>query len=118
MALHELATNSFKYGALSVEGGRVAIAWDCDETCFRIGWRESGGPRVKEPARRGFGTTLIERIPRRSLDADVRLEFDPGGISWEFRSNAHVLARVGGLSLSLRPTTGSNGRESREPNAA
>lgn len=92
MALHELATNSLKYGALSSAEGRVAIRWDYDGEHFSIAWREYGGPRVRKPRRRGFGTTLIEDIPRRSLDAEVSHEFSPSGLVWEFRSGAHVLA--------------------------
>jgi PAS domain S-box-containing protein len=93
MALHELATNSIKYGALSVAEGSVAVEWDCDDTYFRLSWRERGGPPVTKPRRRGFGTTLIERIPATSLNAQVRHDFDKAGVLWEIRSGANVLAK-------------------------
>ena len=69
MALHELATNSLKYGALSVEDGRIDVTWDCPGDGFSIVWRETGGPPVEPPDHRGFGSQLIEDIPRRSLEA-------------------------------------------------
>jgi PAS domain S-box-containing protein len=92
IALHELATNSLKYGALSVDAGHVAVAWDCDDETFSISWRESDGPSVAKPRRTGFGTTLIETIPRRSLEAEVRYEFAPGGVEWELAAPLRVLA--------------------------
>jgi PAS domain S-box-containing protein len=63
MAVHELTTNAVKHGALSVEGGRVAVAWTPPggAEAPMIVWRESGGPPVVEPARRGLGATLLER---------------------------------------------------------
>lgn len=65
MILHELGTNAGKYGALSVEQGRVAVSWEekrvGDNTVVSLRWRESGGPVVAPPARRGFGTRMIER---------------------------------------------------------
>ena len=65
LALHELATNAAKYGALSNDTGRVDVSWRVDgtgpEAAFRLDWREEGGPPVAAPTRRGFGSTLIER---------------------------------------------------------
>ncbi|MBA4354397.1 MAG: histidine kinase [Novosphingobium sp.] len=83
MALHELATNALKYGALSVADGRVALSWE--ETAdgqFQIDWHESNGPAVREPERNGFGTTLIRHIPARSLQADVTLDYAAAGLRW------------------------------------
>jgi PAS domain S-box-containing protein len=94
MALHELATNSIKYGALSAAEGTVAVRWDCDDTNFHLEWRESGGPEVRKPRQRGFGTTLIERIPATSLNAQVRHEFAKEGVVWDFRSGPNVLAHA------------------------
>ncbi|RYI16573.1 MAG: PAS domain-containing protein, partial [Acetobacteraceae bacterium] len=66
MALHELATNAAKYGALSVAGGQVSIGWALepgkDGETFRLEWRESGGPTVNAPQRRGFGWTVTKRM--------------------------------------------------------
>ncbi|ANY19779.1 Blue-light-activated histidine kinase [Tsuneonella dongtanensis] len=83
MALHELATNSLKYGALSVDEGHVAIDWSCSPEGFTIAWRERGGPRVKKPKHRGFGSQLIEDIPGRALGGTVVHHYDPKGVSWE-----------------------------------
>jgi len=66
MILHELSTNAVKYGALSTDEGVVSIEWDVAGTAdgqqrLRLVWREAGGPQVTPPARKGFGSTLIER---------------------------------------------------------
>src|SRR3569833_2505951 len=93
MALHELATNSLKYGALSSPEGGVAVEWACDNASgsFRITWREKDGPPVEPPAHDGFGTTLIRDLPRAKLDAQVSLEFPPGGVVWTLEGE-HLLA--------------------------
>jgi two-component sensor histidine kinase len=83
MALHELATNSLKYGALSSESGTVDVGWECDEERFKMWWHEQGGPPVAEPQRSGFGTMLIRDVPRSSLSAEVTLKFDPTGLCWQ-----------------------------------
>lgn len=82
LALHELATNAAKYGALSRPGGRVAIEWRKvpDHGGLEILWRESNGPKVGEPRRRGFGSMVIEHNLARALDADVEMKFAPDGL--------------------------------------
>jgi two-component sensor histidine kinase len=81
LALHELATNASKYGALSVPGGRVSIRWSlAGEGLAEIYWRESGGPPVRESRPRGFGTDLIEKIVAHELRNPVTLEFAPEGV--------------------------------------
>lgn len=93
MALHELATNSLKYGAMSAEGGHVDIGWNCpDGEGFSIWWRESGGPAVEEPDHAGFGTTLIREVPRHNLGAQVELDYNPDGVSWLLACDRTVLA--------------------------
>lgn len=87
MALHELATNASKYGALSTDQGRVDIAWQSvagsgSARRFVMTWTESGGPPVSAPQRRGFGSTVTEKIVRMSLDCDVTANFAPAGFSW------------------------------------
>ncbi len=95
MALHELATNSIKYGALSVPGGRVSIEWGPrdDGTGLRFSWTESGGPPVRVPEQTGFGTTLIREVPRHNLGAEVALDYRPTGLCWELRVGPEFLAR-------------------------
>jgi PAS domain S-box-containing protein len=84
MALQELATNAVKYGALSNDSGRVMIEWTLDfadsAPQLRLRWSESGGPSVKAPDRRGFGSRLIERSLARDLDGEVSLDFAPAGL--------------------------------------
>lgn len=79
LALHELATNAAKYGALSSPEGRVEICWDARDDEVDLSWRESGGPLVAPPSRRGFGSRLIEHASR-DLAGRFRLEFDPAGV--------------------------------------
>lgn len=84
LALHELASNAEKFGALSVPGGRVSIAWrrvaQSDGEGVELLWTETGGPSVDPPARRGFGTLVIEGNLQRSLDAEVDLAFVAEGV--------------------------------------
>ena len=84
LALHELATNATKYGALSVPAGRVEIGWrllpPAEGEGVEIVWSESGGPKVAAPKRRGFGSLVIERNLARSLEADIGLDFAPEGL--------------------------------------
>ena len=86
MALHELATNAGKYGALSTSDGKVEIRWrlgpSADGKRFIIEWQESGGPVVSAPSRRGFGMTVLERMAERGLSAIVKLDFGLGGLKW------------------------------------
>jgi two-component system, chemotaxis family, CheB/CheR fusion protein len=83
MALHELATNAVKYGALSNEKGQVRVAWeillsDAPKRC-RLHWKENGGPLVKQPKHKGFGSLLLERALQYNL-GQAQLDFDPQGL--------------------------------------
>jgi PAS domain S-box-containing protein len=85
MAFHELATNAAKYGALSDPGGRVALTWRADalgaeNRALHLLWEETGGPPVHAPARRGFGSRLVERGLARELRGTVHLDFAPQGV--------------------------------------
>ena len=82
LALHELATNAAKFGALSVPGGRVSISWGGagEGNAVALDWREQYGPKVKARRRHGFGSMVIERNLARALDAEVKLDFDPDGL--------------------------------------
>lgn len=91
MALHELATNSIKYGALSSDGGQVQIRWERIAGGLRLAWRESGGPAVSPPVRAGFGTRLICDVPRHNLGADVSLDYAPEGVRWTLECSGQHL---------------------------
>ena len=89
MALHELATNAGKYGALSNDTGTVTILWNVVQNGtgkFDITWSEEGGPPVTAPERRGFGSTVIEKMARIAFGQPVKLEFLPQGVRWHLRS--------------------------------
>ncbi len=84
MGAHELATNAVKYGALSVETGRVDVRWRVSGQGavkqLVLDWRETGGPRVTPPACRGFGSRLLERGLAHELAGEVAIEFHPEGV--------------------------------------
>ena len=80
MAVHELATNAVKYGALSTDGGRVAIDWEVTSKGFRLRWQEGGGPAVSPPTRTGFGSIMIQRVLAEQLEGGVSMSYDPGGV--------------------------------------
>jgi PAS domain S-box-containing protein len=87
MALHELATNAAKYGALSTPEGKVHISWDTSSasdgtSMCHLTWEESGGPPVERPSRRGFGRVVIERTVARALRGEVRVDYAPTGLRW------------------------------------
>jgi PAS domain S-box-containing protein len=82
LALHELATNAGKYGALSTNAGRVDIRWQVDGDLFTMSWTERDGPPVRPPERRGFGTMVIDSMVKQSLGGEVKLDFAPAGLAW------------------------------------
>jgi PAS domain S-box-containing protein len=82
LTVHELATNAGKYGALSVDAGRVDVGWRFDNDMFKISWTERKGPPVSQPERRGFGSAVIESMAKWSLDGEVHLDYAPSGLIW------------------------------------
>jgi two-component sensor histidine kinase/CheY-like chemotaxis protein len=91
MVVHELATNTVKYGALSGDEGRIEIAWEIDsdgnegnEPTFLIRWTERNGPPIVSPNYRGFGTTVVTRMVEASLDGETDLDYAPRGLTWKF----------------------------------
>lgn len=87
LAINELVTNAIKYGALSVEGGRVEVEWQGKNGGpFAFHWRESGGPAVRAPARRGFGTTLMERIAPHDFGGEGQLSYHPDGVHYRLET--------------------------------
>jgi two-component sensor histidine kinase len=86
LGVNELATNAAKYGALSVDGGRVDITWAFDTGPDGVRkavwtWREQGGPPVAEPTRRGFGSILITRVLAADFGGEVRIDYPPEGVT-------------------------------------
>ena len=88
IALHELATNAGKYGALSGERGRVEIDWRLNGEEFTVGWAERDGPYVEAPKRHGFGSTVISMVAKASVDGDVELDYAPTGLIWRLKCPA------------------------------
>jgi len=87
LALHELATNAAKYGALSRPAGQVDITWGFETNIdgarrLKIRWLERGGPRVEPPTSSGFGRIVVERVVAQALNSDVTYSFAPEGIEW------------------------------------
>jgi two-component sensor histidine kinase len=80
LAVHELATNAAKYGALSVAGGALSVSWWLDEQTLTLVWIETGGPPLEKPERMGFGTKVIEASIKRQLGGDVVKEWRPSGL--------------------------------------
>lgn len=80
LALHELATNAAKYGALSRDSGRVDLRWTTDVHVLTLTWRELGGPTVVQPEKSGFGTRLLKRVIASDLQGMVDIDFAPAGL--------------------------------------
>ncbi len=99
MAIHELATNAVKYGALSALAGRLSISWRVDgETgdVLRLRWIETGGPPPKgPPAKRGFGSRVLDGTLRKQLGGAVSMAWDEGGLVCEIEVPLGRAARVG-----------------------
>jgi PAS domain S-box-containing protein len=84
VALHELATNAVKYGALSVPGGRIKIEWRCTaRKRLLFCWTETGGPPVATPKRQGFGTRVMERMINGQVNGEVKFDWRPDGLVCE-----------------------------------
>ncbi|HEX5464136.1 MAG TPA: CheR family methyltransferase, partial [Burkholderiales bacterium] len=99
MAFHELATNAAKYGALSNAAGKVTVTWDVNRGkaspgVLALNWVESGGPPVRRPQRKGFGSRLIGRGLPLELDGRARLEFEPSGLVYTIEM---PLSAAGGM---------------------
>jgi PAS domain S-box-containing protein len=88
LALHELATNATKYGALSTDKGRVDISWGIVGDTFTLSWTEREGPPVSAPKRRGFGVTVMKAMVERSVDGRVEDDYAPSGLTWRLTCRA------------------------------
>jgi PAS domain S-box-containing protein len=96
MAIHELATNALKYGALSNEAGRVGITWVCEGDTFSMRWAERDGPPVTEPTRRGFGSTVVTGMVKANVGGEVELLYAPTGLVWSLSCPIKNLLAVPG----------------------
>ena len=88
MAIHELATNALKYGALSDGRGRVAVVWSFDpaiDGILDLSWIETDGPAVAAPENRGFGTVMLTDIVAQEIGGETRLDFRPEGLTCRMR---------------------------------
>ncbi|MET3901442.1 two-component sensor histidine kinase [Devosia sp. UYZn731] len=94
LAVHELATNAAKYGALSVAGGEVDIHWSTDQVdetgdrIFKFTWKENGGPVVAMPTTKGFGSRLIARVLGADFGGTVDVDYKPAGVVCILRAPA------------------------------
>jgi PAS domain S-box-containing protein len=106
LALHELSTNAGKYGALSVDAGRVDVSWRLDGDVFAMSWTECDGPRVSRPERCGFGSTVIASMVKQTVNGEVQLDYVPSGVVWHLICPAaNALERRNVLHKALeRPT--------------
>ncbi len=90
LLLYELATNAAKHGALSVPDGRVLLRWRIDnlggDPLFHLHWKESGGPEVDTPTRKGFGELLVRRIAPRDMAGKSEVRYDPAGFEYELEA--------------------------------
>jgi two-component sensor histidine kinase len=86
MALHELATNAGKYGALSGNEGKVYISWQiaaAKTPNFLMSWLEMGGPAVVSPTRKGFGQMVMGRMVEAAVDGTAEIDYRKSGLSWK-----------------------------------
>ncbi len=87
LAIYELAINAVKFGALSTDAGRVQVKWaiagDGEQREFKLNWHELGGPSPVRPARKGFGSTIIENMIARSVLGSATMTYAPTGLVWE-----------------------------------
>ncbi len=104
LVVHELVTNSMKYGGLSVPEGQVRLSWERDgRGDLSLRWRESGGPPVKAPTRKGFGTTIIERSVPYDLGGKASVNYAPNGLEVDFCiPGRHVAEHVAALQPAIR----------------
>jgi light-regulated signal transduction histidine kinase (bacteriophytochrome) len=99
LVVHEMMTNSAKYGALADSTGQVEVVWKVDRgSSLVIEWKESGGPPVQPPSRRGFGTTIIERSVPFDLKGDAEIRFDLLGVQARFVIPANYVQMMPSIS--------------------
>jgi PAS domain S-box-containing protein len=100
LALHELATNAAKHGALSIPTGNVRVSWAFEDVGahprpLRLSWAERGGPPAAAPSKRGFGYVVIERMAASAVSGEATMEFAPEGLRWVLSIPAANLVNEG-----------------------
>ena len=92
LAVHELATNAAKYGALSNTTGRVHISWLISSGRLTFRWQERGGPPVKLPAHKGFGSVVLEQVMVEYFEAPSEMDFAPSGLTYSLTTSLGSIA--------------------------
>jgi two-component sensor histidine kinase len=97
LALHELATNAVKHGALSSASGRLYISWQVDQAssagALKLDWRERRGPSVTTPKQTGFGHVVIKSMIEQAVRGSVELNFAKEGLHWSLQAPESVFLR-------------------------
>jgi len=106
MMLHELGTNSIKYGALSGSAGSIAVIWTCNRDSLNLRWVERGGPPVKALSARGFGTTLIEQSAK-SEGGSAEMLVEAKGVTWKISLPLPASETTSSSSKALGPRSSS-----------
>jgi PAS domain S-box-containing protein len=105
LALHELATNAVKYGALSSPGGRVIIRWSVTKPngspLFTFHWQERDGPPVQPPVHKGFGSTVLEQVMAEYFEARARIDFAEAGVSYQVEGSLRSIAPVAEVRVGM-----------------
>jgi two-component sensor histidine kinase len=112
LVVHELESNSVKYGALSVSMGKVAIDWAIEPEgnvdCLRLTWTEHGGPPCAPPARRGFGSQMVAKLVGGRLSGKVESDYPPDGLRWRLTAPVAALAPQALTRSSALPSAASS----------
>ena len=103
MVIHEMTTNAAKHGALSNAEGKVSVIWSVAGDTLHLVWRETGGPRVAPPARKGFGRTVIENALSHEFGGVVNLRFGPDGVECIIQLPIDLLQRQSGEAAPEHP---------------
>ena len=101
LALHELATNSVKYGALSVAEGMLAVEWSVEDNVMTMVWTEAGGPPVHPPTSHGFGTKIMNAGIKHQIGGDVAFDWRPTGLQCTLRIPLERVDKAPQLSKNL-----------------
>ncbi|HEY5083029.1 MAG TPA: HWE histidine kinase domain-containing protein, partial [Rhizomicrobium sp.] len=113
IALHELATNAAKYGALSQPGGRVDVSWSSFEGTLALTWKEAGGPKVAPPTTRGFGTKIITASLSDPRRGKVTFDWHPAGLICSIELN--MMAPQAGVPAPIAPVDGREASPTPQP---